>query len=180
MRRALLLLVLIAGGRAATAATPLDDATRPDPEIASLVHRVATAALLGSVGELADTTAELEQIDEAREARSLAPTGLTDDTRLLWAALRPTRERLDRESLDQLLDHGRRKRAGIDPILEREREQLDGIARGVGVGAPAQARQGGLQLGQERIDRIARRRRRCLVRTGTRCGIQGRPRAGLA
>ncbi len=75
-------------------------------------------------------------------------------------ALRPTRESLDREPLDQLLDHRRRQRAGIHSLLDRQREQLDGIARRVGVSAPAQARQGGLQLGQQRIDRIIHRRRR--------------------
>ena len=112
MRRAVLLLALLAGARAADAATPLDDATRPDPEIASLVHRVATAALLGSVGELGDATAELQRVDESRETRSLAATGLTDDARLLWAACRPTRDaRLD--ALHALLDDD------PDPVVER-------------------------------------------------------------
>jgi hypothetical protein len=40
-------------------------------------------------------------------------------------ALRPTFERLDRQPLDQLLDHGRRQRTSIDFLLERKGKQLD-------------------------------------------------------
>ena len=122
-------------------------------------------------GEIVDQRAQALQIGGAPGLAQVAAQ-----------ALRPTCESLDREPLDQLLDHRRGERAGIHSLLDRQGEQLDGIARRVGVSAPAQARQGGLQLGQQRIDRIIhrRRRRRFLVRRWTRFGVQDRHRPGLA
>jgi tetratricopeptide (TPR) repeat protein len=111
MRTAPLLVALVLFGRA-FAATPLDDASRPDPMVAALVHRTAAAALQGEVGALDDAAVEARRIDEARVARGLAPTGLTDDVRLLTAALRPTRE-ARRDALDAVLDDD------PDPVVER-------------------------------------------------------------
>jgi hypothetical protein len=111
MRRTLCL-VALAVAVAAQAGTPLEDATRDDPVVDALVHRTAVAALRGDVGGLDDTVAEFERLDDARRDRALAPTGLTDDARLLAAALRPTRDaRLD--ALHALLDDD------PDPVVER-------------------------------------------------------------
>ena len=78
-------------------------------------------------GEILDQRAQALQIGGALGLAQVAAQ-----------APRPTLERLDREPLDQLLDHRQGQRAGIDSVLDREGEQLDGIARRVGVGAPAQ------------------------------------------
>ena len=112
MNRSVPLLALLLCAAVARAATPLEDATRADPTIEAIVHRAAAAALVGDVGTLDDTAAEMGREDEARDDRRLAPTGLTDDVRLLAAAHRPTRDaRLD--SLHALLDDD------PDPVVER-------------------------------------------------------------
>ena len=144
--------------------------TRPADALPELLEGDRLRGLAGA-GEIVDQRTQALQIGSAPGLAQIAAQ-----------ALRPTRQSLGREPLDQLLDHRRRERAGIHSLLDRQGEQLDGIARRVGVSAPAQARQGGLQLGQQRIDRIVRRRRRRLFleRRWTRLGIQDRHRPGLA
>ena len=58
---------------------------------------------LAGAGEIVDQRAQALQIGSAPGLAEIAAQ-----------ALRPTRESLGREPLDQLLDHRRRKRAGID------------------------------------------------------------------
>src|SRR6185436_595569 len=112
LMRTLVLLVAALAAATVHAQTPLDDATRSDPAIEEIVHRAAAAALVGDVGTLDDTAAEMARADAARKDRSLARTGLTDDLRLFSAAHRPTRDaRLS--ALDDLLDDD------PDPIVER-------------------------------------------------------------
>jgi hypothetical protein len=110
--RAILTIVLLALAVAARAGTVLDDATRDDPEVTALVHRTAAAALVGDVGALDDAAKDVARLDDARQDRSLAPTGLADDVRLLAAAARPTRD-ARHDALEAVLADD------PDPVVER-------------------------------------------------------------
>jgi hypothetical protein len=110
--RTLLTVATILLAVTARAGTPLEDATVEDQTATALVHRTATAALVGDVGALDDAVADVDRLDQARGDQSLSRTGLADDIRLLAAAHRPTRDaRLD--ALHALLDDD------PDPVVTR-------------------------------------------------------------
>lgn len=110
MRSVLLALLLAAPVPAA--ATLLDDSASVDERTIQLVRQAAVAALDGSTATIDDAARELEALDDARRDGGQAPTGLTDDVRLLAAGLRVTRD-ARRDALEEVLD------ADPDPVVER-------------------------------------------------------------
>ncbi|MGH7893321.1 MAG: hypothetical protein ACREQL_01565, partial [Candidatus Binatia bacterium] len=110
--RSIALTILLALAPAVRGATLLDDSAEVDPGAVDLARRAAVYALRGEPTALADLVRESEALDEMRCARDLAPTGLTDDVRLLGAGLRPTRD-ARRDALEEVID------ARPDDVVER-------------------------------------------------------------
>jgi tetratricopeptide (TPR) repeat protein len=113
MRFAVLLALAVAVP--AGAATLLDDSARVDDDVVALVHDAAAAALAGTAGALPDVVTRLERLDDARRDAGLAPTGLTDDVRLIAAGLHESRD-ARHDALEAVLDRA------PDPVVRRVAE----------------------------------------------------------
>src|SRR5262249_55444018 len=81
-----------------------DDSARVDDDVVAVVRDAAAAALAGTPGTLADVVARAERLDDARRDAGLAPTGLTDDVRLLAAGLHESRD-ARHDAFEAVLDH---------------------------------------------------------------------------
>jgi tetratricopeptide (TPR) repeat protein len=104
--------ILLTMAGAVVADSLLDSATEDERAILAVVRQAATAALLHDLSSLDDAVRAAETLDDTRDEDGRAPTGLTDDVRLMSAALRPTRA-ARRDALEAVLD------ADPDPEVER-------------------------------------------------------------
>src|SRR5439155_18424161 len=101
------------------------EAASADVAIEERVRLVLAHRLEGKAEVLAADVTALEALDDARQARGLAPTGLTDDVRYLAAGLAFSRD-AQREALRAVLD------AHPDPIVRKcaeHRFEVDDAAR---------------------------------------------------
>jgi len=127
MRRAFLLLVCALGTAVArpAAADLVDDARERDDAAETMVHDVLAARLAGDRDGVERGVAAFQQLDDARDARDQAPTGLTDQVRFLAASVYVTPE-ARRQAIERLLEDDPDE--ALEPQLEHCLESDDRIA----------------------------------------------------